>query len=485
MRVEIEDHALADGDFAGIRFVDFALGHHPRQVGNLEHALHAPAAVADLFLVAAPVRHVDDRAVARREDGHRLDRVLRLRHHRRRRLLLAGQQRDLRRGRFFERCDALPDRLRLLLRQSEIELDLPAVFAADDFRRPLQLQLRLAQPPLGIGKLELLVFAAQREIGARLLDLLARLLALGALLVEPLLQLGRVEAEDRTADLHVGPLGRNHRDLEIPHVVDLRRTEAARIDRGKRAGDVDAGDEIAARDAHPVALTIGRELVARPPRAREHGGDGDADGEQRFSTHAPASPLRSIRSSPRTPARCTRRGRRRRACRPRDRRAASAPEKSIAARDTSSAFGCRIACTTTRAESPGRMRAASRRSSATITRNARRSDVRLLSCATAEIDATRAGKGHVRIGIEDDRGRHPRADPSVVDVGKIGFDLQRRHLRKLRQRHADENAVAFLQAAPFPRMIANDHDAVVRRAQDQLIDGASRRCPARAALSAN
>ena len=61
-----------------------------------------------------------------------------------------------------------------------------------------------------------------------------------------------------------------------------------------------------------------------------------------------------------------------------------------------------------------------------------------------------AGKRHARIGIENDRGRHPGADPSVIDIGEIGFDLQRCHLRKLRERQSDEDAVALPAAAALP-----------------------------------
>src|SRR5579884_2726011 len=374
MRIEADRHALPHRDFAGIDLVDFALRDHARQIGNLDDPLHPPARIADFLFVAAPVRDVDDRAVARREDRHLPDRVLRLRHDRRGSLLFAFEQRDLRFRRAFERHDALASRRHLLFRKRIIELDLLALFHRNEIGRRVEFQIALAQRALRFGKIQLLVLELEGEIGFLFLDFLSRLLGFGRFFFEAFLQLGGVEAEDRLAGFDVGAFGRHHRDLEVPDVVELRRTEAAGVERGERAGDIDAGDEIAASYARPFALPVGSELIARPS-----GGDEERDERQRnrdLSLH---------RLSPSFKPETTMHS-----------RSLHSPIFAFftfesAARGIMRASSTASRCTMTRAERPGRMRTGSRRSSLMATRNDRRSDCRLVvfSCATAEIESTR------------------------------------------------------------------------------------------------
>src|ERR1051326_1332411 len=181
-----------------------------------------------------------------------------------------------------------------------------------------------------------------------------------------LLPVAHVEAEGRIAGFHVAAFRRHHRDLEVPHVGELRRPEVARLGRGQRAGDVDARGDVGARDAHPLALAVRRELVAqRPSAADEEDGDGErneiARTDHGSTTHS-----------------CALQGPSSRSVRP-----------AMAAREMSVAFGRSSRRIITRAERPGRIRAGSILSSFTMTRKARRIDARALSCATAEISVTR------------------------------------------------------------------------------------------------
>ena len=270
MSIESQRDALADRDFAGVDFIDVAVRAHAREVGDLDHALHLPARVADFFLVAAaPIRDVDDGAVARREHRHLADRILGPRDDRRRALLFAFEQQNLGACGAVERVDARENVCDLALRKRKVELDLFALVQLLEIGRRLQLQTRFAQTRFRFGEAEAFVGGAHCEIGAASLDFFQRLLAFGAVLLEPFLQFRRVESENRLPLFHLGTFRRHHRNLEVPDVVDLRRAEAAGVDRGERAGDVDAGDEIAARDADPVALTVGGELVAQRPAAEQ------------------------------------------------------------------------------------------------------------------------------------------------------------------------------------------------------------------------
>src|SRR5439155_6336102 len=178
------------------------------------------------------------------------------------------------------------------------------------------------------------------------------------LFLEFLLQLGGVESEDRAAGGDFGSFRRHHRDLEIPHVVELRRTEAARIERRQSAGDIDTRDEIPALDSDPIALTVGSQLVARPS-----GGDKQDDDRERnrdLALHRRSPSLRPLTTthsnalqSPSFTSRFAR------------------PAAPRGASRTFTAAARRIV---TRAERPGPMRAGSRRSRLIVTRNDRRSD---------------------------------------------------------------------------------------------------------------
>ena len=193
-----------------VDLIDVALSHHPVQIGDLDHPLHPPTAVADLFLVAAPASGVDDRAAARGQNGHPLDAVLRFGDDRGGASLLALQERDLGIGCALEVAQTGADLGCLLFGQRVIELDLLPFLVAGQIGRRLELHGRLAHPAVGLGQIHFLVFPPQAEIGAPLLDLLARLFRLRALLFQPALQLARVESQNRTAGRHFTPFGCHH-----------------------------------------------------------------------------------------------------------------------------------------------------------------------------------------------------------------------------------------------------------------------------------
>ena len=143
--------------------------------------------------------------------------------------------------------------------------------------------------------------------------------------------------------LRVGALGRHHGDLEIPDVVELRRTEASRVESRERAGHVNAGDEIAARHACPFALTIGGELVARHCGGEKESDDCERDGDLALHSLSPSfNPPRTTQSTSLHSPRRT-----------------SFFSLEIEARGTSSALSSVSRRTITRAERPGRMRATS------------------------------------------------------------------------------------------------------------------------------
>src|SRR5207302_1585475 len=135
------------------------------------------------------------------------------------------------------------------------------------------------------------------------------------------------------------------------------------------------------RDAHPLALPIGGELVAQRPAAEEKesdGGDGDREALHDFSLTPSSRPLFTTHScalhEPTMTATDLPDASRARGC---------FVEKSIAARGairTPRSSSRRIS---TRAERPGRIIDGSILASLTTTRNFRRIDSRASSCATA------------------------------------------------------------------------------------------------------
>lgn len=178
--------------------------------------------------------------------------------------------------------DPLADLRGLPPGQALVELDLFSFVDSDDVSRSLELHRALPQTRFRLGELHSLVFAAQTEIGAAALDLLEGLLALGALLLEPLLQLARVEGENRTSLLHLRSFRRHHRDLEIPDIIQLRGPEAPGLGRRQGSGHVDPRDEVAAFGAHPFALAIRGELIPQRPTARHEKKEKDErDGDAR------------------------------------------------------------------------------------------------------------------------------------------------------------------------------------------------------------